>query len=85
MKRGFTSYVLISFKMSGIEDVAKNWLVDPVWQKVFKHTVDVFEDYVSYVLVSTYFKFSIFFFIVFKRDELGKNNFLPLSLSKKLS
>ena len=37
--------------MTGIEDVAKTWLVDPAWQKVFKHTVDVMEDYVSYILV----------------------------------
>ena len=37
--------------MAGIEDVAKTWLVDPAWQKVFKHTVDVMEDYVSYILV----------------------------------
>ena len=39
--------------MSGeFTDVAKSWLLDPAWQKVFKHTVDVFEDYVSYILVS---------------------------------
>jgi len=38
--------------MSGVEELAKNWLSDPNWQKVFKHTVDVFEDYISYVLVS---------------------------------
>ena len=38
--------------MSGIEEVAKSWLIDPLWQKVFKHTVDVFEDYCSYLLVS---------------------------------
>ena len=37
--------------MSGIEDVAKTWLIDPAWQKVFKHTVDVFQDYISYLLV----------------------------------
>ena len=37
--------------MSGIEEVAKSWLLDPAWQKVFKHTVDVLEDYVSYLLV----------------------------------
>ena len=38
--------------MSGIEEVAKSWLIDPLWQKVFKHTVDVLEDYFSYLLVS---------------------------------
>ena len=37
--------------MSGIEGVAKTWLADPPWQKVFKHTVDVLQDYVSYILV----------------------------------
>jgi hypothetical protein len=35
-----------------IEDVAKSWLMDPAWQKVFKHTIDVIEDYVSYVLIT---------------------------------
>ena len=38
-------------KMSGIEQIAKSWLSDPPWQKVFKHTVDVVEDYISYILV----------------------------------
>ena len=37
---------------SSLEEVAKNWLVDPAWQKVFKHTFDVIEDYVSYILVA---------------------------------
>ena len=37
--------------MSGIEQIAKSWLSDPPWQKVFKHTVDVVEDYISYILV----------------------------------
>ena len=37
--------------MSGIEEIAKSWLLDPQWQKVFKHTVDVVEDYISYLLV----------------------------------
>jgi hypothetical protein len=27
----------------GIGDVAKSWLADPPWQKVFKHTFDVIE------------------------------------------
>ena len=35
----------------GIEEVAKSWLSDPPWIKVFKHTVDVIEDYISYILV----------------------------------
>ena len=35
-----------------IEGLAKSWLIDPLWQKVFKHTVDVLEDYFSYLLVS---------------------------------
>ena len=38
--------------MAGIEDVAKSWLVDQPWQKVFKHTLDVLEDYVSYILIT---------------------------------
>jgi hypothetical protein len=38
--------------MSSIEAVAQNWLVDPPWQKVFKHTFNVLEDYVTYVLIS---------------------------------
>ena len=37
---------------SSLEEVAKSWLVDPAWQKVFKHTFDVIEDYVAYVLVA---------------------------------
>ncbi len=32
--------------------MAKSWLLDPAWQKVFKHTSDVLEDYVSYALVA---------------------------------
>lgn len=36
----------------GIGDVAKSWLADPPWQKVFKHTFDVIEDYVNYILVA---------------------------------
>jgi hypothetical protein len=35
-----------------IEDVALSWLSDPAWQKVFKHTIDVVEDYVSYVMIT---------------------------------
>ena len=35
-----------------IGDVAKSWLIDPPWQKVFKHTFDVLEDYVSYILIA---------------------------------
>ena len=42
--------------MSGIEGVAKTWLADPPWQKVFKHTVDVLQDYVSYILVKNSFE-----------------------------
>jgi len=34
-----------------IEGVVKSWLIDPNWQKVFKHTFDVFQDYISYILV----------------------------------
>jgi hypothetical protein len=26
-----------------IDSVVKSWLVDPNWQKVFKHTFDVFQ------------------------------------------
>lgn len=37
---------------AGIEDVAKSWLIDPAWQKVFKHTFDVVEDYISYLLIT---------------------------------
>ncbi|XP_059078716.1 uncharacterized protein LOC131877137 [Tigriopus californicus] len=36
----------------GMEKVVNSWLIDPAWQKVFKHTLDVITDYVSYVLVS---------------------------------
>ena len=36
----------------GLGDVAKSWLADPPWQKVFKHTFDVIEDYVNYILVA---------------------------------
>lgn len=35
-----------------IESIAKSWLSEPPWIKVFKHTFDVLEDYVSYTLVS---------------------------------
>ena len=42
-------------KMSGIEQIAKSWLSDPPWQKVFKHTVDVVADYISYILVKLRF------------------------------
>ena len=32
--------------------MAKTWLADPQWIKVFKHTFDVLEDYVSYILIT---------------------------------
>jgi len=35
-----------------IEEIASSWLVDPPWQKVFKHTLDVLEDYICYILIS---------------------------------
>eukprot|EP00094_Tigriopus_californicus_P000663 TCALIF_00641-PA protein Name:"Similar to COL7A1 Collagen alpha-1(VII) chain (Homo sapiens)" AED:0.27 eAED:0.30 QI:0/0/0/0.33/1/1/3/0/786 len=35
-----------------IESIANSWLAEPPWIKVFKHTFDVLEDYVSYTLVS---------------------------------
>ncbi|XP_071746019.1 uncharacterized protein [Lepeophtheirus salmonis] len=38
--------------MSSIGSVAKSWLMDPPWQKVFKHTFDVIEDYISYALIT---------------------------------
>ena len=39
--------------MSGaIEDVAKKWLSEPTFHKVFKHTADVVEDYLCYFLTS---------------------------------
>ena len=37
---------------SSIEDIARSWLLDPAWQKVFKHTFDILKDYVSYALVA---------------------------------
>lgn len=37
--------------MSGaIEDIAKKWLSEPAYSKVFKHTFDVIEDYLCYLL-----------------------------------
>ena len=39
--------------MSSIEEVVTTWLLDPAWFKVFKHTFDVLEDYVSFILVAT--------------------------------
>ena len=53
-KRATQQFQLLSFIMTGIEDIAVSWLADPAWQKVFKHTVDIFQDYVSYVLVRFY-------------------------------
>ena len=39
--------------MSGaIEELAKKWITEPTYQKVFKHTADVVEDYFCYVLVA---------------------------------
>ena len=39
--------------MSGaIEDVAKRWLAEPTYSKVFKHTCDVIEDYLCYGLTT---------------------------------
>lgn len=38
----------------GLGEVAKSWLADPPWQKVFKHTFDVIEDYVNYILVEVF-------------------------------
>jgi hypothetical protein len=36
----------------GIGDVAKSWLADPPWQKVFKHTFDVVTISSTFVFVS---------------------------------
>jgi hypothetical protein len=44
-------------KMSAYE-VGFGWLLDPPWQKAFKHTVDVIADYTSYVLVRKYISHS---------------------------
>jgi len=39
--------------MSGaIEDIAKKWLSEPAYTKVFKHTADVIEDYLCYLLTA---------------------------------
>ena len=39
--------------MSGaIEDIAKKWLAEPAYTKVFKHTADVVEDYICYFLTA---------------------------------
>lgn len=39
--------------MSGaIEDLAKKWITEPKYQKVFKHTADVVEDYFCYILIA---------------------------------
>ena len=39
--------------MSGaIEDIAKKWLAEPAYTKVFKHTADVIEDYICYFLTA---------------------------------
>jgi hypothetical protein len=39
-------------------EVGFGWLLDPPWQKAFKHTVDVIADYTSYVLVRKYISHS---------------------------
>ena len=42
-----------SDRMSGaIEDIAKRWLAEPSYSKVFKHTFDVIEDYLCYGLTA---------------------------------
>ena len=39
--------------MSGaIEDLAKKWISEPTYSKVFKHTADVVEDYLCYLLTA---------------------------------
>eukprot|EP00092_Neocalanus_flemingeri_P032028 GFUD01034810.1.p1 GENE.GFUD01034810.1~~GFUD01034810.1.p1 ORF type:complete len:905 (+),score=215.05 GFUD01034810.1:108-2822(+) len=39
--------------MSGaIEDIAKKWMSEPAYTKVFKHTADVIEDYICYFLTA---------------------------------
>ena len=43
--------------MSGaIEDIAKKWLAEPAYTKVFKHTADVIEDYMPYCLIAFYYQ-----------------------------
>ena len=37
---------------AALESVATSWLQEQAWQKVFKHTFDVIEDYVAYCLIS---------------------------------
>ena len=36
-----------------VNSVSNAWLVDPHWQKVFKHTLDVLQEYIYYVLMTT--------------------------------
>jgi len=36
----------------GLGDIAKSWLADPTWQRVFKHTFDVIADYFTFILVA---------------------------------
>ena len=37
---------------SQIEDIANRWLLDPAYAKVFKHTADVVDDYMCYLLTA---------------------------------
>ena len=37
---------------SQIENIAKEWLSDPDWAKVYKLNVDVVEDYMNTLLIS---------------------------------
>ena len=39
--------------MSGsIEDIAKRWMMEPDFIKMFKHTADVIWDYISFILTA---------------------------------
>ena len=35
-----------------VDGLAQSWLRDPPWVRVFKHTLDVLQDYIAYLLLS---------------------------------
>ena len=69
---------------SSIEEVARSWLADPAWQKVFKHTFDVIEDYVSYVLVALgAISLSVKLLTTLSTGDLGCNSMHFIKMSMK--
>ena len=78
----FTEWVLSVNMGDSIDSVVKSWLVDPQWQKVFKHTFDVFQVKKNMILLwklqSTYKVVSNFWPFAIKPNPFFEMAAMPL-------